>query len=229
MSEEIPVRELVEMIKNIGTSAAAVLLYLNSEGIDGECRANDTDIALALGLTRPTVSKAIASLTAAGLMKKAHKKHAPPIITFSTVSMSKCLASYHPTTTINIDSKDSKEGCNDCDDVKHFDIEPDISKWGKFVTATQVQIIFERVTGWMSIPSADYQEIIRRIEDVWQKKRTATIEYLMPFFAEQRRRYPGSTRSFWLDWAAAGEIPPEPGKNGKGKQKEEQFIENLPW
>lgn len=75
----------------------------------------------------------------------------------------------------------------------------------------QAQKIYTDVTGRISLPSGEYTEILRRMEDL-ERAGKMTVEYLSPYWLEQKARNPHTPQSYFLDWAVAGEIPPS--KNG---------------
>ena len=67
--------------------------------------------------------------------------------------------------------------------------------------------IFQTVTGMITFPSSEREDAIGAIESVISHERDP-IAYLRPFYDEFKKRYPRSTRCFWLtDWAVTGSIP----------------------
>lgn len=78
--------------------------------------------------------------------------------------------------------------------------------------------IFCSVTNYPTIPNGELDAVINAIASISTSKgldANQTIDYLRPFFREAKKRYPMTTKAFWLtDWAVAGTIP-EP--NGSKK------------
>jgi len=97
-----------------------------------------------------------------------------------------------------------------------------------FIPPTVEEKIYCAVTNHPTIPSGEIDSVLDRIAKIQRAKSldlNGTIAYLRPFWFEQKKRYPGSTRAFWLDWAVIGEIP-KPGGNGK-KSTHDQLTEIL--
>jgi hypothetical protein len=72
------------------------------------------------------------------------------------------------------------------------------------------QALLTELTGWMRIPGnpADAEHALGAVQDIYHKHKDKTKEYLETYWKEFRRRYPNSTRIFWLtDWAVQGKIP----------------------
>lgn len=70
--------------------------------------------------------------------------------------------------------------------------------------------IFQEVTGWVSFPIGERDNAIDAVRLVLARQGSdrAAAEYLRPFFAAARKRYPHTTKLFWLtDWALSGQIP----------------------
>jgi hypothetical protein len=75
--------------------------------------------------------------------------------------------------------------------------------------------IFRAVTNWMCIPIGERDKALPALETIVRNKGDWAVEYIKPFYLAAKKRYPGLTQVFWLDWALAGEIP-NPKKNGNG-------------
>jgi hypothetical protein len=80
--------------------------------------------------------------------------------------------------------------------------------------------IFRAVTSWMSIPIGERDKALPALETIVRNKGDGAAEYIKPFYLAAKKRYPGLTQVFWLDWALAGEIP-NPKKNGKNQPETE--------
>jgi hypothetical protein len=73
--------------------------------------------------------------------------------------------------------------------------------------------IFTQVTGMITIPITDRENTTNSILTIYTLKGNETVKYLQRFWDECKRRYPRTTRNFWLDWAIAGEIPQQKNKS----------------
>lgn len=109
-------------------------------------------------------------------------------------------------------------------------IPPPKSSLNSYIPPSQEERIYCAVTRYATIPSGDIDSVCDRIAKLKVSKGcddNALVEYFRPFFIEQEHRYPGDTRSFWLDWAITGIIP-KPGKNGKNGIGEKPIREMTP-
>lgn len=70
--------------------------------------------------------------------------------------------------------------------------------------------VFQQVTGWISLPVGERDDAIDALRMILARQGGdhGAIEYLRPFYAAARKRYPHTTKLFWLtDWALSGQIP----------------------
>jgi hypothetical protein len=99
-----------------------------------------------------------------------------------------------------------------------------------YIPPSQEERIYCAVTRYATIPSGDIDSVLDRLAKLKVSKGcddNELVTYLRPFFEEQKNRYPGDTRSFWLDWAIVGQIP-KPGKNGNNSNGSEPLREMTP-
>jgi hypothetical protein len=86
------------------------------------------------------------------------------------------------------------------------------------------QALIMQLTGWARIPGNNDEAMhaLGAVIDLHDKHGDDTLDYLRPFWDEFRRRYPRSTRVFWLtDWAVQGVIPDDKKRPSRRKTKEE--------
>lgn len=81
--------------------------------------------------------------------------------------------------------------------------------------------IYCAVTNHPTIPAGEIDSVIDRIAKIQRAKSlddNGTVEYLRPFWKEAHKRYPATTKTFWIDWAVVGEIPKATGTAPNGKK-----------
>ena len=88
--------------------------------------------------------------------------------------------------------------------------------------------IVAQLMGWVTISQTpENVENLRNISAVALHHKADLLEYLTPFVAEWKRRYPSSSRLGWSEWAVTGKIPAEkkPGAGAGGSyRKQEQYV-----
>jgi hypothetical protein len=81
-------------------------------------------------------------------------------------------------------------------------------------TLPDAQALLMTLTGWARVPGnpGDALNALGVIRDIHDRHNSNTLEYLRPFWVEFKKRYPHSTKTFWLtEWAVQGVVPPEKG------------------